>query len=95
ALATYFKTLKDSKRRKQKKGAVDHKTTCRRQGRLREKIARRDWAVDHVGFSEREKRSVKSVLCRAFTSSDESETEDMEDGSRKKRFFCKEVRLGE
>ncbi|KXJ12917.1 hypothetical protein AC249_AIPGENE19872 [Exaiptasia diaphana] len=36
ALSTYYKSLKDNKSRKPKKDGRDHKTTCRRQNRLRE-----------------------------------------------------------
>ena len=36
AFLTYFRSLKDTLKRKRRSGVVDHNTVCRRQGRERE-----------------------------------------------------------
>ncbi|CAH3020302.1 unnamed protein product, partial [Porites evermanni] len=85
---TYLRSLKDTRKRR---GKVDHNTVCRRQGRVREKIVRRVAVVERMGWDEAKREKVKKCLTIDYTSSDESELSEDEDGGVIKRFITKRL----
>ncbi|CAH3032034.1 unnamed protein product, partial [Pocillopora meandrina] len=91
AFSTYLRSLKDSQKRGRVTGKIDHKIVCRRQGRMREKIARRVSAVDQIGWDEAKQERCKKFLIFEYTSSDESELSEDETGPDVKRFVTKRL----
>ncbi|XP_044168064.1 uncharacterized protein LOC122952075 isoform X1 [Acropora millepora] len=91
AFVTYLRSLKDTQRRKRLPGRLDHNTVCRRQGRLKEKIARRKAAVDTLDWEDSKKERCKKFLIADYTSSDESEMSEDENGLDVKRFVTKRL----
>ncbi|KAK3745435.1 hypothetical protein QZH41_005078 [Actinostola sp. cb2023] len=79
--ATYFKSRKDAKRRTISGKVEEHKTICRRQGRMRDKMQRRLDTLEKNECDEDTKRKMKKALTLQYTSSDESEvSEDEQSG---------------
>ncbi|XP_078378783.1 uncharacterized protein LOC144661938 [Oculina patagonica] len=91
AFSTYLRSLKDGQKRRRVSGKVEHKIVCRRQGRLREKIARRVSAIDKMDWEESKKARCKKFMTVEYTSSDESELSEDEDGGDVKRFVTKRL----
>lgn len=91
AFLTYFRSLKDTLKRKRRSGAANHNTVSRRQGRVREKISRRCSAVDTLDWEEKKKERCKKFLVAEYTSSDESEVSEDENGCNVKRFVVKRL----
>ncbi|XP_031557250.1 uncharacterized protein LOC116293893 [Actinia tenebrosa] len=83
AASSYFKSRRDKNTRKNK-GEVDkHRTLCRRQGRMRDKLRRRIETLSSTKCSEDRKETIKKALILGYTSSDESDLSEDENGDLK------------
>ncbi|KAJ7383101.1 hypothetical protein OS493_030631 [Desmophyllum pertusum] len=88
---TYLRSLKDSQKRRRVPGKTEHKIVCRRQGRVREKSARRVAAIDQMDWDDAKKGRAKKGLGVEYTSSDESEVSEDESDCDRKRFVTKRL----
>ncbi|KAL9977675.1 hypothetical protein ACROYT_G015107 [Oculina patagonica] len=86
-LGIYGALLESVQKRRRAPGSEEHKIVCKRQGRLREKIAQRVSAVDQIDWEDGKKEQCKKFLTPEYTNSDESDLLEDEDGADVKRFF--------
>ncbi|XP_068710422.1 uncharacterized protein [Montipora foliosa] len=81
AAATYFKSLCNASTRAKKGKLEAHRTLCRRQGRMRDKIQRRLASLRKMPWSEEKKAMLEGVIkSPTYTSSDESDFSEDENG---------------
>lgn len=84
AAATYLKSLHDASMRAKKGKREAHKNLCRKQGRVRDKIQRRLQTLKTMPWSEEKKALVEQAVGSSqYTSSDESDFSDDENGQPK------------
>ncbi|XP_061166260.1 uncharacterized protein LOC133175156 [Saccostrea echinata] len=79
ACQRYFKSLRDSERRKEKGTNQRHAVTSRRQSRRRERCIRLQKAIKTASFTSLAKEKVRPLLTPDYMSSEES---DIENGER-------------
>ncbi|XP_031557645.1 uncharacterized protein LOC116294229 isoform X2 [Actinia tenebrosa] len=78
--ASYFKSRRDANSRDMKNNADEHRRVCRRQGRIRDKLQRQLDMLEKVNCGQEKREKHREVLTLEYTSSDESDISEDEDG---------------